>query len=592
MVSTAVSESGVARVETPRWQRLDAAAAPGGDSSGSVSGGAPAPEPAPVAPPPPPVMPPPPPGAPVAPSPEPVSEATPAEPETPAPVIPPPSGVPITPPLGVQSAQAEPVAELKSDAVPAASVSSGPVASDSAQERSHAEPPTEDATPPSRSEPTEAAASTAGSTNGDSPAEPEASKAEAPEDAKASQSEAPKADASEKPASSETSPPTADGAKADETPTSPAGVPETAAVAVSTPPPAPAIPLGTRIRQYLDHSYTHDGSTTAATHAFVISWLVVISLLLLVIEGAPEFRTFSDGVEVVATETVEPTATPDLQTQLRAVVQEEISRSRALGTGVVDLPTVTPQPTAEPTPTPTAEEAAKAELVTREPWFTMPAEAEGTIHFSFVLLEGIIAALFTIDYVLNARYEKRWRDYVLGPWGIIDLVAILPFFVVLANYVGLMGDGELPTWVVFLQGLRILRAIKLFRVVSETKTENALGEVVEGSTLHRDILFGCLAVFGAVAILEVFGWTADRNLFWLVLGMASAVTVAFRRWCMHGERGGLSALVVVSSLLIGTAISVAQDRAGDQSVAEWTAVYTVLFVTVSWLNIEAKEGAL
>jgi hypothetical protein len=61
---------------------------------------------------------------------------------------------------------------------------------------------------------------------------------------------------------------------------------------------------------------------------------------------------------------------------------------------------------------------------------------------------------------------------------------------------------------------------------------------------------------------------------------------------MHEEHGGLSALVVVTSLLAGTAISVAQDRAGDQSVAEWTAVYTVLFVTVSWLNIEAKEGAL
>jgi hypothetical protein len=116
--------------------------------------------------------------------------------------------------------------------------------------------------------------------------------------------------------------------------------------------------------------------------------------------------------------------------------------------------------------------------------------------------------------------------------------------------------------------------------------------VVEGSTLHRDILFGCLTVFGAVAILEVFGWTADRNLFWLVLGMASAITVAFRRWCMHSERGGASALVVVASLIIGTALSVAQDRAGDQSVAEWTAVYTVLFVTVSWLQIEAKEGAL
>lgn len=515
-------------------------------------------------------MPPPPPGAPVVAPTEPVAEAKPAEPEPVAQVVQAAAApVPDSPPPAV--AAALPVAELK----PAAIAPSSEVTGTSTTEASDG--------PPSTS---------ADAATGSAPP-PDGGATPAADDNKAAEAEPPKAEADggEKPAEPEAaagdSKPTEPEASGDE-----AGAPTPATPTPMIAPPVPAVPLGTRIRQYLDHSYTHDGSATAATHAFVISWLVVVSLLLLVIEGAPEFRTFSDGQEVVATETVEPTATPELLVQVRAVVQEEISRSRLLGNAVVELPTVTPQPTAEPTPTPTAEEAAKAAEVTREPWFTMPAEAEGSIHFSFVLLEGIIAVLFTIDYVLNARYEKRWRDYVLGPWGIIDLVAILPFFVVLANYLGLMGEGELPTWVVFLQGLRILRAIKLFRVVSETKTENALGEVVEGSTLHRDILFGCLTVFGAVAILEVFGWTADRNLFWLVLGMASAITVAFRRWCMHSERGGASALVVVASLIIGTALSVAQDRAGDQSVAEWTAVYTVLFVTVSWLQIEAKEGAL
>ena len=557
-------------METPRWQRLDAAAAPGGDSSGNASGGGPTPELPPAAPPPPPVMPPPPPGAPVVAPTEPSAEAKPAEPEPVAQVVQAAAApVPDSPPPPV--AAAVPVAEVKPAAIA----------------------PSSEATGTSTTEASDGPPSTSADAATGSAQPPDGGATPAADDNKAAEAELPKAEADgdEKPAEPEAaagdSKPTEPEASGDE-----AGAPTPATPTPTIAPPVPAVPLGTRIRQYLDHSYTHDGSATAATHAFVISWLVVVSLLLLVIEGAPEFRTFSDGQEVVATETVEPTATPELLVQVRAVVQEEISRSRSLGNAVVELPTVTPQPTAEPTPTPTAEEAAKAAEVTREPWFTMPAEAEGSIHFSFVLLEGIIAVLFTIDYVLNARYEKRWRDYVLGPWGIIDLVAILPFFVVLANYLGLMGEGELPTWVVFLQGLRILRAIKLFRVVSETKTENALGEVVEGSTLHRDILFGCLTVFGAVAILEVFGWTADRNLFWLFLGMASAITVAFRRWCMHSERGGASALVVVASLIIGTALSVAQDRAGDQSVAEWTAVYTVLFVTVSWLQIEAKEGAL
>ena len=354
----------------------------------------------------------------------------------------------------------------------------------------------------------------------------------------------------------------------------------------------PHVPWTTRLRAYITHAYHHDGTSDSAHHAYVVSWLVAISLVLLVLEGAPEFKTFVQADLPEPTATVEPTATPDMVTSIRQVVQEEISRNRTLPTTVSELPTVTPQPTPEPSPTPTDAEAEAASAITREPWFTLPEEAEDTTHTVFVVLEGIIAGLFAIDYFLNAIFQKRSRDYLFGIWGIIDLIAILPFFIVLANYAGMLGEGELPDWVVFIQGLRILRAIKLFRVVSDTGTENALGEVIEGNTFHRDILFGFLAVFSLVAFMEIFGWTNDRHLFWVYIGLLSAVTVAIRRWLMHGERGGLSALLVVVSLLTGTAMSVTQDRLGDAPVGELTALYTVIFVTVSWLQIEAKDGAL
>ena len=371
-------------------------------------------------------------------------------------------------------------------------------------------------------------------------------------------------------------------------------VPGEAAVAAGPVQPAavPHVPWTTRVREYITHAYHHDGTSDSAHHAYVISWLVALSLLLLVLEGAPEFKTFAPADMPSPTATVEPTATPDMVSSIRQVVQEEISRNRTLPTTVSELPTVTPQPTPEPSPTPTDAEAAAAKVITRDPWFTLPEEAETGTHLVFVVLEGVIAVLFSFDYVLNAVFQKRSRDYLLGIWGIIDLVAILPFFAVLAHFVGALGDGDLPQWVVFLQGLRILRAVKLFRVVSDTRTENALGEIIEGNTLHRDALFGLLTVFSVVAIMEIFGWTNDRHLFWIYIGTLSAVTVAIRRWLMHSERGGLSALLVVVSLLTGTAMSVTQDRLGDAPVGELTALYTVIFVTASWLQIEAKDGAL
>ncbi len=384
-------------------------------------------------------------------------------------------------------------------------------------------------------------------------------------------------------------------AKAETQATAEAEVPVAAPVAAGPVQPTvvPHVSWIARSREYITHAYHHDGTSDSAHHAFVVSWLVAISLLLLVLEGAPEFKTFVPADVPSPTATVEPTATPDMFASIRQVVQEEISRNRTLPTTVSELPTVTPQPTPEPSPTPTDEEAAAASAITREPWFTLPEEAEGDTHLVFLVLEGIIAVLFAIDYVLNAAFQKRSRDYLFGIWGLVDLVAILAFFPVLGLYLGVLGEvGEVPTWVVFLQGVRILRVLKLFRVISDTRTENALGEVVEGNTFHRDTLFGLLAVFSVVAIMQIFGWTNDRHLFWIYIGTLSAGTVAIRRWLMHTERGGLSALLVVVSLLVGTAMSVTQDRLLDAPVANLTAFYTVIFVTVSWLQIEAKDGAL
>lgn len=66
----------------------------------------------------------------------------------------------------------------------------------------------------------------------------------------------------------------------------------------------------------------------------------------------------------------------------------------------------------------------------------------------FVWCERVIVAVFTIEYVL--RTMSRGRAYVLSFFGIIDLLAILPFYV--------------SVGVVDLRSIRILRLLRLLRV--------------------------------------------------------------------------------------------------------------------------------
>lgn len=69
-------------------------------------------------------------------------------------------------------------------------------------------------------------------------------------------------------------------------------------------------------------------------------------------------------------------------------------------------------------------------------------------HNTILIIEGILTGLFTVEYILRVySAPKRWR-YVFSIFGIIDLLAVLPF------YFGLIG----------LQSLRAVRIIRLLRI--------------------------------------------------------------------------------------------------------------------------------
>jgi voltage-gated potassium channel len=73
----------------------------------------------------------------------------------------------------------------------------------------------------------------------------------------------------------------------------------------------------------------------------------------------------------------------------------------------------------------------------------------------------IITILFTIEYFVRWRLSRRW-SYPLQPMAVIDLLAILPF------YLGFLID---------LRTLRLLRALRAFRLFKLYRYSNAMRKI-------------------------------------------------------------------------------------------------------------------
>lgn len=96
---------------------------------------------------------------------------------------------------------------------------------------------------------------------------------------------------------------------------------------------------------------------------------------------------------------------------------------------------------------------------------TIPVHFISDLAYSHPALETfdkIIVSLFTLEYFLRIWTAKKPLKYIFSWWGLVDLLAILPFYL---GQLGLLARPEL-----FL-GLRILRLFKLGRIYTVERSE-------------------------------------------------------------------------------------------------------------------------
>lgn len=84
---------------------------------------------------------------------------------------------------------------------------------------------------------------------------------------------------------------------------------------------------------------------------------------------------------------------------------------------------------------------------------------------ALVIVEWVLTAVFTLEYVLRLVAVKRPLTYATSFFGVVDLMAILP------TWVGLLVPGAQALLVIrVLRLLRIFRILKLARFLSEAQT--------------------------------------------------------------------------------------------------------------------------
>ena len=120
-------------------------------------------------------------------------------------------------------------------------------------------------------------------------------------------------------------------------------------------------------------------------------------------------------------------------------------------------------------------------------------------QLQFGILEWVSVAIFTIDYLAQLFYSEQKLKYAFTIWGIIDLVSILPSYLMLLNLTILQGTKVLR----LVRVARVLRVLKLVRTaVSETQAEN--NPIVANLKIYF-ILFFSVMMISSTAMYFVEG---------------------------------------------------------------------------------------
>lgn len=136
-----------------------------------------------------------------------------------------------------------------------------------------------------------------------------------------------------------------------------------------------------------------------------------------------------------------------------------------------------------------------------------------TYHLLFEVIETIIVIAFTFEYYANWRMAPRKRDHVLGVWGIIDLLSVLPTYIFYATHaLDVVGLPISLSGGLMLKALRTMRVLRVLRTLKLSKDADArLKATLESpaSPFWMDFQIYLIALFIALLTSATLIWNVE-----------------------------------------------------------------------------------
>ena len=125
------------------------------------------------------------------------------------------------------------------------------------------------------------------------------------------------------------------------------------------------------------------------------------------------------------------------------------------------------------------------------PEFTKESHEEGGMDTSdpFFIIEAVCIAWFTFEYIVRLLSSPIKKKFVVGALNIIDLVAILPFFISFA-----LASNSNVSSLAILRALRLVRVFRIFKLSRHSKGLRILGLTMKASITELGLLAFFLAV--------------------------------------------------------------------------------------------------
>ncbi|POP47259.1 transporter [Superficieibacter electus] len=170
-------------------------------------------------------------------------------------------------------------------------------------------------------------------------------------------------------------------------------------------------------------------------------------------------------------------------------------------------------------------------------------------HF-FVWLEAGFTFLFTLEYCLRVFSWPKPAKYVFGFWGIVDLVTILPLYVILLwPEIGL-------EYVFAWRALRVIRVLRILKLLRLMPALNGLWAAMVNSRHQLILFYSFIAIIMVIAGALMYGIEGPANgfttlstaVYWAIV---TVTTVGYGDIAPHTPAGRIVASILI---LIGYSV--------------------------------------